>query len=314
MTRILLTGGSGMVGRNIREAAVPEGITLLAPPSSELDLLDATGTVSEIRALAPDIIVHAAGRVGGIQANIASPVAFLTDNWDMGRNLIMAAREAGVPRLLNLGSSCMYPADSPDALREEQILSGPLEPTNEGYALAKCSIARLCSFITREDPRFAYKTLIPSNLYGPFDSFDPARSHLVPAIIQKLHTAKTQGEDEVEIWGTGEARREFLYAGDLAAAIWKAIRDFASLPDLLNIGTGTDFTVNDHYRIAAEIIGYHGTFRHDLSKPSGMKRKLLDVSRARAWGFTARTSLQAGIAETYRHYLATGASDALSAR
>lgn len=314
MTRLLLTGGSGMVGRNVREAALRTDITLIAPSSAELNLLDACATLAFIEAERPDIIVHAAGRVGGIHANIAAPVAFLTDNWDMGRNLLMAARTAGVPRLLNLGSSCMYPADSPDALTEEQILSGPLEPTNEGYALAKSSIARLCTFIGREDGRFTYKTLVPSNLYGPHDSFDPARSHLVPAIIHKLHLAKTRGDGNVEIWGTGEARREFLYAGDLADAILMAIDTFDALPDLLNIGTGADFTVNEHYRIAAEVIGYTGTFSHDLSKPAGMKRKLLDVSRARQWGFVASTSLRDGIASTYQHYLATGASDALSAR
>ncbi len=314
MSTILLTGGNGMVGRNFRALCEARGVPLLAPLRSELDLLDAAGTLAYLQAHKPDIIIHAAGRVGGIQANIAAPVAFLTENWSMGQNLVLAAREAGIGKLINLGSSCMYPADSPDALKEDEILSGRLEPTNEGYAIAKCAVARLCDYVSRENPDCAYKTLIPSNLYGPFDAFDPARSHLVPAIIHKLHQAKVSGADTVEIWGSGEARREFLYAGDLAEALLMAVERFETLPGLLNIGTGQDFSVNDHYRIAADVIGYEGRFVHDLSRPTGMRRKLLDVTRARDWGFTARTSLSEGIALAYRHYLTTGHADALSAR
>jgi GDP-L-fucose synthase len=314
MTSILLTGGNGMVGRNFLDACARRGLPVLAPSRRDLDLLDAGATAAYLGMHRPDIVIHAAGRVGGIQANIAAPVAFLTENWAMGQNLVLAARAAGIPSLINLGSSCMYPADSPDPLKEEQILSGALEPTNEGYAIAKCAVARLCQYVSREDGRFAYKTIIPSNLYGPHDSFDPARSHLVPAIIHKLHQAKMSGAETVEIWGTGEARREFLYAGDLAEALIAAVGDFDSLPDLLNIGTGRDVTVNEHYAIAAEVIGWQGRFVHDLEKPAGMRRKLLDVSRAAAWGFRAKTSLSEGIALAYQYYLTTGHADALSAR
>lgn len=314
MSTILVTGGTGMVGRNFRALCEERGLALLSPARRELDLLDASATRDYLRRHRPEIVVHAAGRVGGIQANIAAPVAFLTENWTMGQNLVLAARETGIMKLINLGSSCMYPADSPDPLAEDAILSGALEPTNEGYAIAKCAVARLCQFIGRETPGLSYKTLIPSNLYGPYDSFDPARSHLVPAIVHKLHHAKASGAETVEIWGSGEARREFLYAGDLAEALWMAVERYESLPDVINIGTGRDFTVNEHYRIAAEVIGYTGTFTHDLQRPTGMQRKLLDVARATGWGFAARTGLAEGIARTYRFYLSTGYADALPAR
>ncbi len=314
MNGLMLTGGTGMVGRNVRDACARKGIGILAPPRAECDLMDQRSVRDYLMRHRPDMIIHAAGKVGGIQANLREPVAFLTENWDMGRNLLLAARDAGVPRVLNLGSSCIYPADSPDPLTEEQILAGPLEPTNEGYALAKISVLRLGSYLGRETAGFSCKTLIPSNLYGPHDCFDPARSHLVPAIIHKLVQARESGKAEVDIWGDGLARREFLYSGDLAEAILLAVERFETLPDILNIGTGQDFTINDHYEIAAGVIGYGGRFVHDLSKPSGMRRKLLDVSRATAWGWRARTPLADGIALTYQHYLKTEQAHALSAR
>ncbi|MDN3721445.1 NAD-dependent epimerase/dehydratase family protein [Roseibium salinum] len=203
----------------------------------------------------------------------------MSDNWTMGQNVVLAGRKAGVQRLLNLGSSCMYPRGQEEPLREEQVLSGALEPTNEGYAIAKCAVARLCEYVTREDPQLQYKTVIPCNLYGRFDKFEPSVSHMVPAIIRKLYLARKDGERIVEIWGDGTARREFMLAEDLADAIFFAIERFDDMPSLLNMGVGTDYTVDEYYSIAAEVIGYNGEFRHDLSKPVGMKRKLLDVTR-----------------------------------
>lgn len=314
MTGLMLTGGTGMVGRTFRDHCEKKGAAVKAPTRAECNLADYSSVEAYLRANRPDVILHAAGKVGGIQANIREPATFLSENWDIGRNLLMAARAAGVTRVINLGSSCMYPADSQDALTEEQILSAPLEPTNEGYALAKISVQRLGVYLGREYQGFACKTLIPSNLYGPHDNFDPSRSHLVPAIIHKLHQANKAGDATVEIWGDGEARREFLYAGDLAEALLMAADRFDSLPDLLNIGTGQDFTVNRHYEVAADVVGFAGGFTHDLSKPAGMKRKLLDISRARAWGWQPRTSLRDGIALTYQHYLETEHAHALSAR
>lgn len=311
--KILLTGGSGMVGRNVLDLAAARGITLTAPPSRELDLRDAVATARFVADMAPDFVVHAAGAVGGIQANIREPVRFLVDNLDMGRNLVLACRAARVPRLLNLGSSCMYPRNSPDPLREEQVLAGELEPTNEGYALAKIAVARLCDYVSREDAALSYKTLIPCNLYGRHDKFHPAHSHLVPAVIHKLHRAKVEGREVVDIWGDGTARREFMFAQDLADAVLQAIDRFESLPAMTNIGPGHDHSVNDYYAAAAQVVGWQGRFEHDLSRPVGMMRKLTDVTRAHAWGWHASTGLVDGLAATYRHYLESGIANELSA-
>ncbi len=300
---ILVTGGTGMVGHNVRDLAAERGMDVCAPTHAELDLLDGEAVTALLRELKPSIVVHAAGRVGGIEANMRGAVAFLTQNWEMGRNVVLGAREAGVTRLINLGSSCMYPKDMHRPLREDDILSGPLEPTNEAYAIAKSAVQRLCDYVRTETPAFQYKTLIPCNLYGRYDTFDTRRSHLAAAVIHKLHRAKAEGRKEADIWGDGNARREFLYAGDLADAILTAIERFDTLPTIMNVGTGTDCTINDYYRIAAEVVGFSGTFVHDLNKPVGMRQKLMDISRAADWGWTARTSLKDGLTRMYAYYL-----------
>lgn len=299
---IFVTGGTGMVGHNVCDLAAERGLEIVAPRHRDLDLLDADAVLATLRKVKPAVVVHAAGYVGGIEANMREPVRFLTRNWDMGKNVVLGAREAGVPRLINLGSSCMFPKDSPHTLREEDVLAGPLEPTNEAYAIAKSAVQRLCAYISGETPAFQYKTLIPCNLYGRYDNYDPKRSHLAAAIIHKLHTAKVAGHATVDIWGDGSARREFLYAGDLADAILAAVDRFDSLPVVMNIGAGVDHTVNGYYEVAAEVVGFTGTFVHDLSKPVGMMRKLMDVSRAAAWGWTAKTPLKDGLARAYDFY------------
>ncbi|GAA6203110.1 GDP-L-fucose synthase [Aquicoccus sp. SU-CL01552] len=301
--RLLLTGGTGMVGRNIRAHPAARDWTVLAPGSAELDLTDAAAVEAFLDRHRPDMVIHAAGRVGGIQANMAHPVAFLDQNLAMGRNLVMAAHRTGVRKLLNLASTCMYPRAAPNPLREEMVLTGELEPTNEGYALAKIVTMRLCDYIRREDEAAQYKTLIPCNLYGLHDKFDPKHSHLVPAIIHKVHEAKVQGLESVEIWGDGTARREFMFAGDLADAVWKAAAGIDTLPGAMNIGLGHDHTINDYYATVAEVVGWTGRFTHDLSKPVGMKQKLCATDRQAAWGWSAPTALRDGIAQTYRHYL-----------
>lgn len=302
-TRILLTGGGGMVGRNLLEHAAMSDFEVFAPRSGELDLRNFGAVQRYLEKYLPDMVIHAAGKVGGIQANMREPVGFLLDNLDMGRNVVRAAHEAGIRRLINLGSSCMYPRNHSESLSEEMVLKGELEPTNEGYALAKVVIARLCEYIMREDDSFQYKTLIPCNIYGRYDKFDPVNSHLVPAIIRKVHQAKQNGERLVEIWGDGTARREFMYAGDLADALARAINNFDTLPSYMNVGLGRDYTVNQYYQAAAEVIGYPGGFAHDLSKPVGMARKLVSVERQHAWGWSARYELRDGIEQTYSYYL-----------
>jgi GDP-L-fucose synthase len=302
-TRVLLTGGGGMVGRNLMEHAAIGKYEVFAPLRQELDLCDFAAVQRYLSEIRPEIVIHAAGRVGGIQANLRDPLRFLVENLDMGRNVVLAAFQAGTKQLINLGSSCMYPSSQLGPLQEEMILQGGLEPTNEGYALAKIVTARLCEYIMREDKSFHFKTLIPCNLYGRHDNFDPSHSHLLPAVIHKIHQAQRSGRQAVEIWGDGTARREFMYAGDLADAILRAMDDVASLPACMNIGVGQDSTISEYYQVVGEVLGYTGRFVHDLRKPVGMARKLVSVERQRAWGWAARHGLREGIAKTYDYYL-----------
>jgi len=299
---ILVTGGTGMVGRNVLEHRHMRRYEVIAPTRRELDLLDGAAVEQFIREAKPDLIIHSAGRVGGIQANMNSPVEFLVENTEIGTHVILGAARSKVPRLLNLGTSCMFPRGHDEPMAEELVLTGELEPTNEGYALAKIVAARLCRYVNRQYG-LSYKTLIPCNLYGRYDNFDPDTSHLVPAVLRKLHEAKKRGDRQVEIWGTGEARREFLYVGDLADLIARAVERFDGLPEMLNVGIGRDYAVNDYYRIGAEVVGFDGTFEHDLSKPVGMQRKLVSVERLKQFGWSAPTDLRTGLRKTYDFFL-----------
>lgn len=300
---ILLTGASGMVGRNVLEHPSITDFEVLAPRSDQLDLRDFNAVLAYLSKHRPEMVIHVAGKVGGIQANIREPVNYLVDNLDMGRNVVCAAHQVGVKRLINLGSSCMYPRNNTEPLREEMLLTGELEPTNEGYALAKVVTSRLCEYITRQDKSYQYKTLIPCNLYGRHDKFDPVHSHLVPAIIHKIHQAKEAGHSAVEIWGNGTARREFMYSGDLADAILRAVNNFEKLPACMNVGMGRDYTINEFYKVAADVMGYEGSFVHDFSKPAGMARKLVSVEKQKAWGWEAKMDLRMGIELSYKFYM-----------
>lgn len=301
--KILLTGANGMVGRNILEAAIKHSHNFLSPGSSELNLLDSNAVHQYVLKHKPDMVIHAAGVVGGIQANMAQPVKFLVENMQMGLNILTAANECGVDKFLNLSSSCMYPRDALNPLAENLILKGELEPTNEGYALAKVTSTRLCEYIYKENPSRLYKTIIPCNLYGRFDKFDPKHSHMIPAVIRKLDEAAKSSLTEIDIWGDGEARREFMYAEDLAEFIFYAIDNFKAMPQNLNVGLGTDYTINEYYEAIANTVGYTGTFKHDLSKPVGMKQKLIDDSKLKEFGWCYKTSLESGIKKTYEFYI-----------
>ena len=292
-----------MVGRNFLEHPAVKDFEILAPSSAQLNLCNYASVYEALERFRPNIVVHAAGKVGGIQANIREPVGFLIKNLDMGRNVVLASHNLGIRHLLNLGSSCMYPRDAANPLREESVLQGEFEPTNEGYALAKVTVARLCEYIGRERSEFKYKTLMPCNIYGRYDKFDPQHSHMVPAIIHKLHQAKVAGSMHVDIWGDGNARREFMYAGNLADCMWQAVLKFEDLPDKMNVGLGHDLSVNEYYEVAARVVGYAGSFVHDLTKPVGMKQKLLSVERATSWGWQASTSLEQGLTKSYEYYL-----------
>lgn len=301
--KILLTGGGGMVGTNILENPDFKEFEVLAPRSGELDLRDFVAVKDYLKKHSPDLVIHAAGKVGGIQANIREPVSYLLENLDMGRNIIWASRQVGIKKVINLGSSCMYPRGHEEPLKEDLILKGELEPTNEGYALAKVLTAKICEYITREDQSYQYKTIIPCNLYGRHDKFNPNDSHLLPAIIHKVHQAKNNNENIVEIWGDGLARREFMYAGDFADAIIRAVHHFDSLPSYMNVGLGHDYTINNYYQAVADVIGFEGSFVHNLDKPVGMSRKLVNIDRQTSWGWSPKHDLTLGIQKTYEFYL-----------
>jgi GDP-L-fucose synthase len=300
--KILITGAGGMVGRNLLADPRARGHHILAPSRSALDLADSVACDAFLRREKPDLVVHLAAVVGGLQAHIADPATFLADNLAIGLNVLRAARRAETPRLINLGSSCMYPRDQDRALTEDQLLTGPLEPTNEGYALAKLAAWKLTEALGREVPGRAWRTLIPPNLYGPHDRFDPPRSHLLAAAIAKTEQALIDGEREVEIWGDGTARREFLFVGDLADFIWRFYDRLEDLPETLNVGVGEDATVDDYYRAVAAAMGYRGGFRHDKSRPVGMRRKLLDVRGQTGLNWRPATSLPAGLGITVAAY------------
>ena len=300
--KILLTGGTGMVGKNILEHPNVQKYTFLHPTSKELNLQNYDSANHYIQLHKPDFVIHCAGFVGGIQANMANPVRFLVANLDIGRNIIMAAKNNNVKQLMNFSSSCIYPRNAKNPLNEELILQGELEPTNEGYALAKIVTTRLCEYITTEDSTFHYKTVIPCNLFGKFDKFSPEHSHMVPAVIKKIHEAKIQNKKEIDIWGDGLARREFMYAGDLADFIFYALENFEKMPKNLNVGLGYDYSINEYYQSIAKAIGYEGLFVHDLSKPIGMKQKLIDDTKLKAFGWKSATSLKEGIEKTYEYY------------
>ena len=223
--KILLTGSTGMVGKNILHHQYASNYEILSPKRKDLNLLDALNVQEYIISNNPDMVIHAAGVVGGIQANMAKPVKFLVDNMQMGLNILMASKAYGVKMFMNLGSSCMYPKDR-EILHEDDLLTGKLEPTNEGYAIAKVSAALLCKYICAQH-KLLYKTIVPTNLYGPYDNFDPVSSHLIPAIISKLHDAKTQQKNQVEIWGDGKARREFMYVDDASDAIIFLLQNYS---------------------------------------------------------------------------------------
>lgn len=300
--KILLTGHSGMVGQNILEHPKAKNYTFLTPSSKVLNLEIKQDVDAYIETHQPDMVIHAAGLVGGIQANMANPVDFLVRNLDMGKHVILSAKKNNVKTLINLSSSCMYPRLAENPLKEDYILKGELEPTNEGYALAKIVATRLCEYIVKEDPSFKYKTIIPCNLYGRYDKFSPKHSHMIPAVIKKIHEAKQQELDSVDIWGDGKARREFMYAEDLADFVFYAIENLDVLPQNINVGLGKDWTINEYYQAVADVVGYKGTFKHDLSKPVGMKQKLIDDSQLIKLGWKAKTALETGIQKTYEYY------------
>ena len=294
-----------MVGRSVQRLnqSLNAGWTILAPTSAELDLCSRNAVQDFFKAHNDiDLVIHCAAKVGGIKANIADPTGFLSDNLLMNTHIIEEARLAGVQKLIYLGSSCMYPKDHKNPLIEDYILEAPLEPTNEGYALAKISGAKHCEYVARQYG-LAYRTLIPCNLYGQDDHFDPEKGHLIAAVILKVHEAIQNGEKEIEIWGDGTARREFMYVDDLASFIITCADNLQGLPQYLNTGLDHDYSVNEYYEAVSKILGFTGTFKHNLDMPVGMMRKLMGSAIAKEYGWAPQTSLEDGIALAYKGFL-----------
>ena len=278
--KLLITGARGMLGSSIaRMAKSNTEVELHLWDRSTVDLLDTLRVKDLLGKLRPDVIIHAAAKVGGIHANIAHPVEFLAQNQVMDNNVLMGALSHSISNIVYVGSSCMYPRDYRQPLVESDILAAPLEPTNEGYALAKISGSRLASYISREYG-LNYKTIVPSNLYGPGDNFDSQSSHLVAACIAKVHDAKKTNRDTIDVWGDGLARREFTYVDDLSEWIIEALPEMSRWPDLMNLGLGKDYSVNEFYVAAMDAVDYKVELVHDLSKPTGMHQKLMDSTLA----------------------------------
>lgn len=296
--RIFVAGHRGMVGSAIaRRLAAGGYANVITRTRAELDLLDQAAVHAFLAEQRPEYMFVAAAKVGGIQANNVQRADFLYQNLVIQANLIQGAHAAGVQRLMFLGSSCIYPRDCPQPIREEYLLTGPLEQTNEPYAIAKIAGLKLCESYNRQYGR-QYVSVMPTNLYGPNDNYDLANSHVLPALIRKAHEAARQNAAELVVWGSGTPRREFLYVDDLADACVHLMEQGYDGP-LLNIGTGEDLTIRELAELVMEVVGFQGRIVFDASKPDGTPRKLLDVSRLAGTGWSARTSLREGIRLAY---------------
>ena len=296
--KIYVAGHRGMVGSAIVRNLEAKGYTnILVRTHQELDLLDQQAVFELLAAEKPDYLFLAAAKVGGIHANNTYRADFIYQNLVIESNLIHGAHLAGVQRLCFLGSSCIYPRDCPQPIKEEYLLTGPLEPTNEPYAIAKIAGIKLCESYNRQYGRH-YVSAMPTNLYGPNDNYDLANSHVLPALLRKAHEAKLRGDNELVIWGTGTPRREFLYVDDMAdACVFLMENDIND--GIFNVGTGTDVTIRELAELVKDAVGFTGDINLDTSKPDGTPQKLLDVSRLKALGWQASISLREGIALAY---------------
>ena len=305
-SRIYVAGHNGLVGSAVWRHLQEQGFTdLVGWRSAEVDLRDRAATFDAVLSARPSVVVVAAAKVGGIMANSSHPVDFLNDNLRIQTNLFEASHAADVNRLLFLGSSCIYPKLAPQPIPESALLTGPLEPTNDAYAIAKIAgIMAMKSY--RNQYGRHWISAMPTNLYGPGDNFDLTSSHVLPAMIRKFHEATVTG-GPVTLWGTGAPMREFLHVDDLASAVVHLLRVYDS-PETINVGTGVDVTIRELASTIADVMGYTGEVVWDSSRPDGTPRKLLDVSRLRALGWEPRIGLREGIASTYEWYVANGAA------
>jgi len=310
--RLFIAGHTGMVGSALSRLIEQDGSwTVLTVARSEVDLMRQAETEAFLAEEKPDAVIVAAARVGGIHANATYPAEFIHDNLAIASHIIHGSWKAEVERLLFLGSSCIYPKLAAQPISETELLTGSLEESNEAYAIAKIAGLKLCEFYRRQYG-VTYHSAMPTNLYGPGDSYHPENSHVIPALIRRFHDATARGDDEVTIWGSGTPLREFLHVDDLAQACLCLI-EAEEPPDLVNIGTGKDLTIFDLAKKVAEVTGFAGTISTDPSRPDGTPRKLLDVSRMNAIGWRAQVSLSDGLRDAYQAFLEEGAAGTLRA-
>ena len=296
--KIYVAGHSGLVGSAIMRELQKQGhANFVLRGSADLDLREQAAVRDFFAAEKPDYVFLAAAKVGGIHANNTYPAEFIADNLMMESNIIDAAYRSGAKKLLFLGSSCIYPKLCPQPIKEEYLLTGPLEPTNEWYAIAKIAGIKLCQAYHKQYG-FNAISAMPTNLYGPGDNFHPENSHVLPALIRRFHEARKAGAPEVAVWGTGTPRREFLYVDDLAEALVFLMQEYSE-EEHINVGCGQDVTIGELARMVAEVVGYEGKIVTDLAKPDGTPQKLLDVGRMRALGWRSKTDLRDGVEKTY---------------
>src|SRR6267378_637335 len=309
--KIFIAGHQGMVGSALTRALEASGFTnLIKRDRSQLDLGDAPAVTRFFAKEQPQVVIFAAAKVGGIKANSDQPVEFLLENLRVQNNVIAAAHENGARKLLFLGSSCIYPKLAPQPIPESALLTGPLEPTNEAYAIAKIAGVKLCQAFSREyDANFI--SAMPTNLYGPNDKFDLETSHVLAALLRKAHEAKKTGARELVVWGTGTPRREFLHVDDCAAACLHLLEKYDS-PEIINVGCGEDISIRELAELICDVVGFDGELTWDKTKPDGTPRKLLDVSKLRALGWKPAIPLRDGIARTYEWFRANCAPQSMA--
>lgn len=299
--KIYIAGHRGMVGQALVRSLESSGCQLVTRTRQELDLSNQAATFDFLAAEKPDAVVFAAAKVGGIHANKTYPAEFMYDNLAMASNTIHGSYLAGVQRLLFLGSTCIYPKMAPQPMPETSLLTGPLEPTNEAYALAKIAGLKMCEHY-RSQYSVTYHSGMPTNLYGPGDNYHPENSHVLPALIRRFHEAKEGGQPNVVIWGTGTPRREFLHVDDLASGLLHLLK-MQDPPNLVNVGTGTDISILELAKLVAEVVGFTGEIKTDPSKPDGTPVKRTDMSRMHETGWSAKIDLRAGLERTYQDFL-----------
>ncbi len=298
MANVLVTGGSGMLGRHLVPLLEKTGHIVYSPNREELDLTDSKATSNYIETINIDTVIHCAAYVSGIASSTTTKHHSFDSNVMMGLNLIRACLEHGINNMINVGSATVYPNDAPQPLREDSLGDGAFEGPIEGYALSKYVVYRACA-MANEQHGVSFKTIHPCNLFGPYDNFSLETGHMLPAILHRMHQAKENGNKPIVIWGDGSAKREFLYGPDLADFLNTAISRFSELPEVMNVGSGVEVSVNEMHQYMAKVIGYDGELQHDLTRPVGRKRRYLELSKQKEFGWSPKTQFEEALTFTH---------------